>query len=232
MAPVLEVSGVRKDYRGLRPLRVRDLVLSEGEIVAIAGPDAAAAEVLTNLVTGATLPDEGSIRVFGEDTRAIADADAWLAGLDRFGIVSDRVALLDGLTIRQNIAIAFTLDLDDLNDEVAAAVHSLADQAGLSDAVLNGAAGLAPPAVRLRTRVARAIALRPRLLLFEHPTGTLPRADVRAVAADVLNLIRTRGAAALVVSADRDFTRACDRELVFDAATGSLKRRRLGGWLA
>ncbi len=230
MAPILEIAGVVKDYRGLRPLRLRELTLSPGDVVAIAGPDQAAAEVLTNLLTGATLPDEGSVRVFGEETRAIHDADAWLAGLDRFGIVSDRVALLDGLTLRQNIAIATTLDVDPLLDEVGRAVGQLAAETGLPDAALDTAAGDASAAARLRARVARAIAPNPRLLLFEHPTGSLPRADVASVAGDVFRLVRARRISALIVSADRDFTRRADRQLTLDASTGVLRRAGVRAW--
>ena len=57
--PALELAGVVKDYRGLRPLRIADLVVEEGERVAIAGLDRAAAEVFVDLVNGALLPDAG-----------------------------------------------------------------------------------------------------------------------------------------------------------------------------
>ena len=63
--PVVEIAAVTKSYGGLRPLRIRALAVAPGERVAIAGIDAAGAEVMVNLVTGASLPDEGEIRVFG-----------------------------------------------------------------------------------------------------------------------------------------------------------------------
>jgi predicted ABC-type transport system involved in lysophospholipase L1 biosynthesis ATPase subunit len=232
MPPALQLTALSKDYHGLRPLRMRGLVVAEGEIVALSGLDAAAAEVLTNLVTGATLPDEGSVRVFGEETAAVADADAWLAGLDRFGIVSDRVALLETFTIRQNIAIPLTLELDPLTEEVAAIVSALATEVGLRPDALDVAAGLAPPPTRFRVRVARAVATRPRLLLVEHPTGAIPRAEVPSAAADFFRLVRTRGMTSVIASSDRDFTAAADRHLDLDPATGVLQRRGLRGWFS
>ena len=230
MPPAIELTAVRKQHTGLRPLRLRELIVSEREIVALDGLDAAAAEVLTNLVTGATLPDEGSVRVFGEDTAAIGNADAWLAGLDRLGIVSDRVALLDTFTVRQNIAIPLTLDLDPLTDEVTDRVLALAAEVGLEADLLGVAAGLAPPPARLRARMARAIAPSPRLLLVEHPTGSIPRADVSRLATDFFRFVRARGLTALIASSDRDFTAAADRHLVLDPATGALKRRGFRAW--
>src|SRR5262249_10574451 len=81
---VLRITGVRKQYNALRPLRLNDLVVAPGERVAISGLDAGAAEVFVNLVTGASVPDEGDVLVEGRSTSAIADGDQWLASLDRF----------------------------------------------------------------------------------------------------------------------------------------------------
>ena len=50
--------------------------------------------------------------MFGRSTLEIADSADWLATLDRFGIVSDRAALLDALSVVQNLAMPFTLEID------------------------------------------------------------------------------------------------------------------------
>ena len=68
-----------KDYRGLRPLRIERLTLAAGEQVALLGFDQPAAEVFVNLITGATLPDPGEVRVLGRPTAAITDSADWLA---------------------------------------------------------------------------------------------------------------------------------------------------------
>ncbi len=109
MTPVLQITGVQKRYQSLRPLRIQELTIAAGERVAVSGFDAGAAEVLVNLVTGASLPDEGEVRVLGHRTADIVDGDEWLASLDRFGIVSPRGVLLEGATLEQNLAMPFTL---------------------------------------------------------------------------------------------------------------------------
>src|SRR5262249_9007740 len=95
---VLEIAGVSKSYGALRPLRLQQLAVASGESWAIVGLDQAAAELFVNLITGATLPDAGEVRIFGRPTAAIADSTDWLATVDRFGIVSDRAVLLDRLS--------------------------------------------------------------------------------------------------------------------------------------
>src|SRR5438094_944769 len=92
--PQIAFAGVTKNYAGLRPLRIADLTVRPGEQLVLSGFDASAAEVFINLVTGASVPDEGEVRVAGQDTRAITTDTQWLASLDRFGIVTERAVLL------------------------------------------------------------------------------------------------------------------------------------------
>jgi len=80
--PVLQIRDVSKQYSGLRPLRVRELTVDAGDRVSIGGLDAGAGELLVNLVTGASVPDQGDVRVFGQRTADIANGDAWLDLLD------------------------------------------------------------------------------------------------------------------------------------------------------
>ena len=71
--PILELDGVTKQYGALRPLRIEHLVVAAGEQIALLGFDQPAAEVLINLITGASLPDTGRVRIFGRSTSEIVD---------------------------------------------------------------------------------------------------------------------------------------------------------------
>ena len=55
LGPVVQIRQVRKQYHGLRPLRMMELTVGAGERVALSGLDAGAAEVFVNLVTGASV---------------------------------------------------------------------------------------------------------------------------------------------------------------------------------
>ena len=232
---VIELRDVRKDYRGLRPLRVGRLAVRQGDRLALLGFDHLTAEVFVNLVTGATAPDHGDVRAFGESTRSIEDADAWLASLDRFGIVSDRAVLLDALTVAQNIAVPLTLELEPVPDAVRATVERLAGEVGLAAADLPRAAAALGASARQRVRLARALALNPRVLLAEHPNAALPPGEVPSFAADYAAVVARRGLASVVLTADRTFAAAvADQVLTLQPATGELTpasgwRRLFGG---
>src|SRR5205807_1268378 len=110
-----------------------ELRAAPGDRVAILGLDQVAAEVFINLATGATLPDAGEVRLFGRTTSAITDSADWLATIDRLGIVSDRAVLLDQLTVVQNLAMPFTLDIEPPPDRERARAEALAREVGLPE---------------------------------------------------------------------------------------------------
>jgi ABC-type lipoprotein export system ATPase subunit len=224
---VVEMRGIVKRSNTLRPLRIAELSLARGARVAIAGIDAAGAEVMLNLVTGASLPDEGEVRVFGRRTSDVSDGDEWLASLDRFGIVSERAVVLEGATLTQNLALPFALEIDPVPPETVARVEALADECGIGREYLSQRAGDVPAAVRIRVHLARAIALGPQLLLMEHPTATLDDPERAAFGAVVERVCDPRSLTLLAVTQDRQFASAAAHEtLTLHPATGQLSGRR------
>ncbi|MBI2222786.1 MAG: hypothetical protein HYU53_16460 [Acidobacteria bacterium] len=220
---VVALAGVTRDYRGLRPLRIAMLEIRKGERVALGGVDAIAAEALVNLVTGAVLPDEGAVTVMGTSTAAIADGDAWLVSLDRFGIVSERAVMLDGSTFLQNLALPLSLEIDAIPADVTRRVKALAAEAGLAHERLATRAGDGTPDERLRAQVARALALDPDILLLEHPSASLPRGQAGRFARDLGDLIARRGITALAITGDADFAEPfATRWLTVKPATGEV----------
>ena len=220
---ILEIRGLVKDYRGLRPLRIVTLAIAPGERVALSGLDAASAEVLVNLVTGASLPDQGEVLVDGVSTAAIATGDAWLAWLDRFGIVSERAVLLEGSTLLQNLALPFTIDIDAILPDVKRRIESLAGDVGLAPERLQVRVGDLTPADRLRGQVARALALDPQIVVLEHPTASLPREAVAGVARDAARALDKHETASLAITEDSDFASTfATRWLKLNGGTGEL----------
>lgn len=230
LTAVVEVQGLVKDYGGLRPLRIRSLALQVGDRVAISGLDAVAAEVFVNLVNGAIVPDAGDIRIFGQRTADIANETEWLASLDRFGIVTRRAALLDALSVEQNLALPFTLEIDALPDDVRERVARLARRVGLDRTLLGRPVGECAADNKMRIHLARALALDPVVLLFEHPTASLDPATVPVFARDVVDAVVGHPVALLALTEDGPFAEVvARRRMKLQPATGALVDAR--GWL-
>jgi ABC-type transporter Mla maintaining outer membrane lipid asymmetry ATPase subunit MlaF len=228
--PVLELSDVSKDYRGLRPLRIASLSVEAADHVAILGLDEITAEVFVNLMTGASLPDRGDVRLFGRSTAAIGDSGEWLTVVDRFGIVSRRAVLLETLTVVQNLAMPFTLEIEPPPDEVRARAVALAREVGLDDASMDRPAAELDATGLVLVRLGRALALDPAIVVFEHPTADVAREDVAALGARCRALAASRRTALVALTADREFAEAvAGRVLTLDAATGRLAGP---GWLS
>jgi ABC-type transporter Mla maintaining outer membrane lipid asymmetry ATPase subunit MlaF len=221
---VLSLRGVVKDYHALRPLRVERFELRRGETVSLLGLDRAAAEVFVNLVTAATIPDAGEIESFGRPTRAVADPDAWLELLDRFGILSERVALLDDLTVEQNIALPLSLELDELPVDVRRSVSRLAAECGIGAHVFDARAGQVAPSIRARIRLAKSLALVPQVLLAEHPNALLPPDATEEFARLMSGIAASRRLAMVVFTADAAFAAAATgaRVVTLAPATGRI----------
>jgi ABC-type transporter Mla maintaining outer membrane lipid asymmetry ATPase subunit MlaF len=229
-AAVLEMRGVSKNYSGLRPLRIAELTVAAGERVTVGGIEAGAGELLVNLVTGASVPDAGEVRIFGQRTADIPDGDAWLDLLERFGIVSPRAVLLEGSTLLQNLAMPFTLEIEPVPEPIAQRVAELASQCGLDPARwLEVRAGDLPADMRVLAHLARALALNPEFIVVEHPTADVAPAAREALARAVARACDGRPVAMLVLTNDEVFAKAvAPRNLKLDGATGQLKPLKKG----
>jgi predicted ABC-type transport system involved in lysophospholipase L1 biosynthesis ATPase subunit len=220
---VIEIKELSKSYGGLRPLRIKELTVGAHERVALLGLDKPMAEVFVNLVTGATLPDAGEVRLFGRDTASVADSAEWLALVDRFGIVSARAILLEPLTVLQNLAMPFTLDIDSLPEGIVLRARQLAEDVGLAEALLPRRVSDLNSVDRLRLRVARALALDPSILVLEHASAELPPDAGVAMAADIASAAMRRGCALVALTTDHQFAAAgASRVLTHEPASGRL----------
>jgi ABC-type transporter Mla maintaining outer membrane lipid asymmetry ATPase subunit MlaF len=222
--PIVEIQGVIKAYPALRPLRLEELVVSGADRLVLRGLDAGAAEMFVHLVTGAALPDEGTVRVSGRDTREIATDTEWLTFLDRFGIVTHRAVLIDKLPVAANLALPLTLSIDPMPDAVRSQVAGLAAGVGLASDCLDRPVAELDDVGRLQLHLARAIANRPAMVMLEHPTSQLDARDASARFGQALRSVSdARGFGWIALSEDQAFADASGgRVMVLDAASGRL----------
>jgi ABC-type lipoprotein export system ATPase subunit len=190
-----------------------------------------AAEVLVNVITAATLPDAGEALVLGRATSSIATGDEWLTWLQQFGLLSNRTILIDQFNVEQNLALALSLEVEEMSPSLRAQVSTLAAELHITEAELSKPIPHASVATQVRVRLGRALALNPRILLSEHPNAMLSADDTPSFAADLSRIIAGRKLTSIVITSDPTFASlVADHVLTLQPATGILKRSQ--GWVA
>jgi putative ABC transport system ATP-binding protein len=205
---VLAVSGLTRSYqRGpelVHALRDVSFTLAAGEVCALAGPSGSGKSTLLNIIGGWEHSDEGEVSwLDGTDTLG---ARVW----GHMGLIPQRLGLLEDLTADENIELP--LQLSGLPpDEVAERGRALMERLDIAHL-----AGRLPAAASLgeqqRICVARSVALDPRVILADEPTGNQDAAR-RELVFEVFRSVAAAGGACLVATHDPHVIEHCDRLL-------------------
>ena len=198
---VVEVAGLRFSYGDDRlVLDDVDLEVRRGEIVTIMGPSGCGKTTLLRVLVGLELPDGGSVRVLGQE---VGDLDEDTA--DRFrrrvGMCFQFGALLNSLTVGDNLALPLREDARLPEDLVSVIVRSRLAQVGLQ-----GVEGKLPNelsgGMKKRAGLARALVLDPELLFFDEPTSGLDPVTAAGLDRTILDVRRRTATTMVVVTHD------------------------------
>ncbi len=187
-APLLQLTGVTKRFGGLCAVSACDLAVQPGHAHGIIGPNGAGKTTLFNLITGIYRPDAGDIRLRGQSLVGLRPNQIARRGIGR---TFQNIRLCKELSVLDNVRLAYdtrlsTSPLSALlalpgfrRDEQASAGESLAllESFGLGHLAEQQARAL-PYGLQRRLEIARAIALKPSLLLLDEPAAGLNHAEM------------------------------------------------------
>jgi putative ABC transport system ATP-binding protein len=220
--PVLhleQVTAERPSGRG--PVRVVDdvtLSVAAGELVALMGPSGSGKTSLLHVACGLLAPSAGWVSIHGEPM-APTDRAGWATARRRVvGVVHQRLDLLPGLDVLDNVALPLLLDGARVRAAHADAHHAL-DRLGIAGLATARPAQLSVGEQQF-VAVARAVAGERRLVLADEPTAALDTVAAERVV-EVLAAIATAGTAVLMATHDARLGSWADR--VHDLRDGSLE---------
>jgi phospholipid/cholesterol/gamma-HCH transport system ATP-binding protein len=195
-APLLLVEDLAAGYGGEPVLEGVSLRVEPGEIVVVLGASGCGKSTLLRCIVGLLEPARGRVLVEGRDV-ARAEGAEREAILRRIGMAFQSAALLNSLTVAENVALPIRehLRLDARTARMLACLHlsrvGLAEAADLLPSELSGG-------MRKRAGLARALALDPALLLFDEPSAGLDPMAARGLD-DLILRLRDRGGLGVVV---------------------------------
>jgi len=189
--PLLEVRNVSFAFGGVMALDDVSLSVNEGEILSIIGPNGAGKTTLFNVISGLLRPPHGSVSLDGQTLRGLAPHRIARLGIGRTNQI---VRPLGRLSVVDNVAVGALVHERSLRGARAAA-REIVEFVGLG-ALAGRNAGTLTLTQRKRLEVARALALKPRLLLLDEVMAGLTPSEMDTMAEFIVALPK-RGIAAI-----------------------------------
>ena len=207
---IIEFRQVSKMFNHTTVLAGMDLAIRPAETLTIIGGSGTGKSVTLKLIVGLLKPDAGQVLIEGEDVVPLTE-DQLLRVRKKIGMVFQSSALFDSLSVADNIAYPLrehtTMSEKDIRDRVRETLH-LVGLDGIGDkdpAELSGG-------MRKRVALARAIALAPRIILYDEPTTGLDPTNTEKINELIVDMEEKLGVTSVVVTHDmRSAFRVSDR---------------------
>jgi ABC-type branched-subunit amino acid transport system ATPase component len=215
LVPLLDVRGLSKAFGGLRAVDDLSFTVREGEILGLLGPNGSGKTTVFNLIAGLFPPDSGQVFFAGRPiTRRPPSARAALGIARTFQLVRG----FPNLSVFENVLVArlYGCAPSPSLSQAGAEALNLLIPFGLRDKSGSPAAMLTL-GERKRLEIARALAVRPRLLLLDEPAGGLNPVEVTSLLS-MFHRARAEGITLVVVEHNVRAVRAlCDRVVILNS---------------
>jgi putative ABC transport system ATP-binding protein len=211
-SPLIEARRITKSFGQTQALRGASVAVAAGEILAVMGPSGSGKSTLLHCLAGIFSPDDGEIVFDGQRLDQLSEARRTELRRTAFGFVFQFGQLVPELTAADNVALPLLL-----NRVRRAAAYQQA-MSWLARLGLEGKDGrrtgeLSGGEVQ-RVAVARALAIKPKVLFADEPTGSLDSLTGEKVMDLLVGLTREEGTTVVLVTHDARVAAYAEREVV------------------
>jgi putative ABC transport system ATP-binding protein len=210
---VYKLTGVTKLYqkgrRTVPAVRDLDLVIEDGEWLAVQGRTGHGKSTLLNLLGGLDRPTEGTVELDGTDLGALRETQLTRVRAESIGFIFQTFNLIPTLSAAENVEAALIplgVGLADRRSRIAAALDSV----GLADRSLHLPSELSG-GQQQRVAIARALVKEPKVLLADEPTGNLDEDTRDEIIGLLERLWQERGLTLVLVTHDSSIARRAQR---------------------
>jgi polar amino acid transport system ATP-binding protein len=220
-SPVLFLRNILKSYDSLEVLKGVDLTAREGDVVSLIGSSGSGKSTLLRCINMLEFSQVGEIRFCGEAVRwegegpdrVPADRQQVIDMRTQLSMVFQQFNLWTHMTVLRNVTEAPVTVLGRPRDEVTADAMAILDKVGIADKADSYPAQLSG-GQQQRAAIARALAMRPRALLFDEPTSALdPELEQEVI--KVIRELAAEGRTMVLVTHDMNLARDVSTHVMF-----------------
>ncbi|MDR0409976.1 MAG: ABC transporter ATP-binding protein [Spirochaetaceae bacterium] len=207
---LLELRNVSKTYGTLKALQDINLVVKQGEWLAIMGPSGSGKTTMMNIVGCMDRPSEGEVILDGVDISRENSRGLTMIRRDKIGLIFQQFHLVNYLTALENVMVAqYYHSIPDEKEALEAL-----DRVGLAGRARH-LPGQLSGGEQQRVCIARALINYPMLILADEPTGNLDEANEQIVI-DIFKKLHAEGSTIIVVTHDPEVAEDAERTVVLE----------------
>jgi len=211
IAPVLKINQLKKSFGDNHVLNGFSIELFEGENLVLMGKSGSGKSVMIKCLVGLMQPDSGSIEIMGKDITKLSQNEFNNLRTE-IGFLFQGSALYDSMTVQENLEFPLRKQkrtLEDTNKLVHEALESvsLANAIDLMPDELSGG-------MKRRVALARAIILRPKIIIYDEPTTGLDPITAKEIIQLMRNIQKTHKTSSLIITHDVDCARVISNRMI------------------
>lgn len=196
----IEVLDVHKAFGASRVLNGLTVGFVDNAITTVLGPSGTGKSVLLKHIVGLLEPDAGEVRVFGQDIWNVSEVERYELR-KRFGVLFQDGALFGSMNLYDNVAFPLRKHTDKSEDEIREIVMSHLAEVGLEKAT-HKAPNEISGGMRKRAGFARALVMRPDVVLFDEPDSGLDPVRTKLLCNLINEVHKEHGGTYIVITHD------------------------------
>jgi phospholipid/cholesterol/gamma-HCH transport system ATP-binding protein len=199
--PIIAIKNLHKSFGDNIILKGINLTVNKGENLVILGRSGSGKSVTIKCVVGLVKADEGQIEIFDEEVTVLNEE-----GLNeirtRIGFMFQNGALYDSMSVRQNLRFTLKHHTRNLSEsEIESKIIEALDSVGLEEAIDKMPAELSG-GMKKRIALARAIIIKPEIILYDEPTSGLDSITSREISELILSVQKKYKTSSIIITHD------------------------------
>ena len=208
---MINVENLSKNFGDLKVLKNISTTINKGEIISIIGPSGSGKSTFLRCINKLEEPTEGHIYIDGMD---LMDKNTDINKIrERVGMVFQHFNLFPNMTVLENLTLSPIMVKKESKEEAEKYASYLLEKVGLSDKANSYPTQLSG-GQKQRIAIARALAMKPEVILFDEPTSALDPEMIKEVL-DVMRNLAKEGMTMLIVTHEMGFAKNVGNRILF-----------------